>query len=62
MPFPWRSVLHIGLCLLRLPPQDFWALTPIELFAMAGGLKPQPPRLDRAGLEALMRVFPDRPV
>jgi uncharacterized phage protein (TIGR02216 family) len=51
--------MHTGLCLLRLPAKDFWALTPVEFFAMTGGLGPQRPAMERAGLEALMTAFPD---
>ena len=57
--FPWETVLHVGLCLLRLSPRDFWALTPIEFFAMAGGTRPRTAAIGRAGLDDLMRGFPD---
>jgi uncharacterized phage protein (TIGR02216 family) len=59
LPFPWDTVLHVGFCLLRLSSRDFWALTPIEFSAMAGGMKPRGASTDRAGLDALMRAFPD---
>lgn len=58
--FPWDAVIHVGLCLLRLSPRDFWALTPVEFFAMAGGARPREAMMARDGLEALMRAFPDR--
>jgi uncharacterized phage protein (TIGR02216 family) len=58
-PFPWNTVLHAGLCLLRLNPRDFWAITPVELFAITGGLRPAPTGLDRRELEGLLRRFPD---
>ncbi|WP_247749020.1 MULTISPECIES: rcc01693 family protein [unclassified Rhizobium] len=51
--------MHVGLCLLRLPPAIFWAMTPIEFHAMAGGLSPRSSSLDRAGLAAMMVLFPD---
>jgi len=35
-------------------------MTPIEFHAMAGGLAPRAPVLDRAGLMHLMARFPDR--
>ncbi|WP_288430747.1 rcc01693 family protein [uncultured Agrobacterium sp.] len=57
-PFPWEQVIHAGLCLLRLSPHVFWALTPLEFFAMTGGARPRPEGL-RAGMEALMLQFPD---
>lgn len=59
-PFPWGQVIHAGLSLLRLSPAVFWALTPIEFFAMTGGMRPQSATLDRAGMEGLMALFPDR--
>ncbi|WP_421362898.1 rcc01693 family protein [Agrobacterium rosae] len=58
-PFPWGQVIHAGLSLLRLSPTVFWALTPLEFFAMTGGMRPKRDRLDRGGLEGLMRLFPD---
>ncbi|MGK9050181.1 rcc01693 family protein [Neorhizobium petrolearium] len=58
-PFPWDAVMHVGLCRLRLSSRDFWALTPREFFAMAGGSGPRGEAMERAGLEALMRAFPD---
>jgi uncharacterized phage protein (TIGR02216 family) len=59
-PFPWDAVLHAGLCLLRLPPSVFWALTPRELFIMTGGFRPRTTSLGRSALSALMQDFPDR--
>ncbi|KIQ01945.1 hypothetical protein RU07_14535 [Agrobacterium tumefaciens] len=58
-PFPWDEVIHAGLSLLRLSPDIFWALTPLEFFAMTGGLRRQAQALDRQRLEGLMRQFPD---
>ncbi len=61
--FPWRRAMAIGLGLLRLPPEAFWAMTPRELAAALEGLAGTvhggdgPPT--RADLEALMRGFPD---
>jgi uncharacterized phage protein (TIGR02216 family) len=57
--FPWDAVIHVGLCRLRLSPRDFWTLTPVEFFAIAGGARPRDVVMARDGLEALMRVFPD---
>ncbi|MBB3963736.1 MULTISPECIES: rcc01693 family protein [Rhizobium] len=58
-PFPWARVLHVGLCLLRLPPQSFWAMTPVEFHAAAGGLSPPRAPVSRADLDGLMARFPD---
>jgi uncharacterized phage protein (TIGR02216 family) len=54
--FPWREAIHAGLCLLRLAPRNFWALTPIEFHAITGGLSP---RFDLP-LKDLMARYPDR--
>ncbi len=51
--------MHIGLCLLRLKPDEFWSLSPIEFFAMAGGLSPRSEGMDHRRLSALMNDFPD---
>jgi uncharacterized phage protein (TIGR02216 family) len=51
--------MHAGLCLLRLPQKDFWAMTPRELQAALGGLRPRAAVPGRSGLEALMGAFPD---
>ena len=50
--------MHFGLGLLRLPPDDFWALSLRELVALGGGVRPAD-GLDRAALAALMRRWPD---
>jgi len=59
-PFPWDVVMHVGLCLLRLPAKDFWTLTPVEFFLMTSGARPRAPATDRAELDELMRAFPDQ--
>jgi len=58
-PFPWDVAIHAGLCLLRLPAKDFWAMTPREMQAALGGLRPRVTVPDRSGLEMLMGAFPD---
>ena len=58
-PFPWEAVMHAGLCLLRLPARDFWAMTPREMQAALGGLWPRNAVPDRTELEALMGAYPD---
>ena len=58
--FPWRRVMQLGLGLLRLPPRDFWAMTPRELEAALSAYCHAPAaRLERTALEALMMRFPD---
>jgi uncharacterized phage protein (TIGR02216 family) len=54
--------MHVGLCLLRLDPKLFWALTPREFAAMSGAFKPAPAGLGRADLQALMTLYPDEEV
>jgi uncharacterized phage protein (TIGR02216 family) len=52
--------MHVGLGLLRLSPNDFWAMTPREFAAAAGHSRRAsalPPT--RAELSRLMREFPD---
>lgn len=51
--------MHVGLCVLRLSPQKFWRLSPREFMAMAGGYRPHRVAMERADMEALMRLFPD---
>lgn len=57
-PFPWAEVLHFGLGLLRLGPEQFWRMTPREVLALAGGLRTREAP-DREILKTLMRRWPD---
>jgi len=60
-PFPWDEAIGFGLGVLRLPPAQFWAMTPRELaFAIRAvrGTAPEP--INRAALDELMKQFPDR--
>ncbi len=57
--FDWPALMRAGMLGLGLRPAEFWALTPAELRLMLGerqGVQP----MARAGLEALLRAFPDR--
>lgn len=51
--------MHAGLGVLRLAPDAFWRMTPRELAAALGLFDLASARLDRAGLDDLMRRFPD---
>lgn len=60
-PFPWDEAIGFGLGVLRLPPTQFWAMTPRELalaIRAVRGAVPEP--IDRAALDELMKLFPDR--
>ena len=54
----WPSMMRAGLCRLRLRPDEFWRLTPAELVLMLGLDQTDAP-LGRAGLDALLKAFPD---
>ncbi|MEO1639737.1 MAG: rcc01693 family protein [Pseudomonadota bacterium] len=54
----WQGLIRSGLHGLRLTPAQFWALTPAELQIMLGVGQVNMP-LGRAGLEGLLRNFPD---
>jgi uncharacterized phage protein (TIGR02216 family) len=36
MSFPWTRIMRLGLCELRLPPEQFWRMTLRELAVAAG--------------------------
>jgi uncharacterized phage protein (TIGR02216 family) len=60
-PFPWPQALAIGLGVLRLPPEQFWRMTPREFAAALRGLYGDATAsFDRATLDALAARFPDR--
>jgi uncharacterized phage protein (TIGR02216 family) len=54
----WAGLLKVGLHELRLPPEQFWRLTPVELRIMLG-VDRIAPALTRARLEELSAAFPD---
>ncbi|RTL49770.1 MAG: phage tail assembly chaperone [Bradyrhizobiaceae bacterium] len=59
-PFPWRAAIGFGLGVLKLPPAQFWAMTPRELaFAIEAVRGPSREPIDRAALYDLMSRFPD---
>lgn len=58
--FPWPEAIGFGLGVLRLPPAQFWAMTPRELaFAIEAVHGPAREPIDRASLDELMSQFPD---
>lgn len=57
----WPAIQHLGLCLLRLSNETFWALTPGEILIMAGAGRPRMAGLQRRDLDALMAAYPDHP-
>ncbi len=57
-PFPWGTVMTLGLSRLRLSPDVFWGLSLPELAAMAGAFG-EPTGLSRREVETLMQKFPD---
>jgi uncharacterized phage protein (TIGR02216 family) len=58
-PFPWKQAIGFALGVLRIPPEQFWRMTPRELAlaieVVTGGAAP----LDRASLSDLMKRYPD---
>ena len=57
--FDWPALMRAGMHGLRLSPDAFWALTPVELAILLGqGYGPAP--LTRTGLDALLRDYPDQ--
>jgi uncharacterized phage protein (TIGR02216 family) len=58
--FPWAIAMQFGLGRLRLPPDQFWSMTPQELAAAIeafnGGTSDS---LSRNSLKDMMQQFPD---
>ena len=57
----WRGLMQAGIGGLRLTPNAFWALTPMELQVMLGLTGSAAPML-RARLDDLLAAFPDEDV
>jgi uncharacterized phage protein (TIGR02216 family) len=52
--------MAFGLGILRLPPREFWAMTPRELIAARDGLYGKTRHhLSRTDLDTLISAFPD---
>ncbi|MGF1445576.1 MAG: phage tail assembly chaperone [Pikeienuella sp.] len=63
-PTDWASLMRLGLGALRLSPDSFWTMTPIELIRAlegAGLLAFGGGAMTRDRLERLMTAHPDRP-
>lgn len=59
-PFPWKEAMRFGLGVLRLPPRDFWAMSPRELAAAWGAVMgDRTGPLARSEFDRLMEQFPD---
>lgn len=54
----WPGLMRVGLMDLRLTPEVFWRLTPIELKIMLGADRTSP-ALTRARLDELAAAYPD---
>ncbi len=54
----WPALMRVGLHGLGLKPDEFWALTPVELQVMLGATGADKPMLSD-GLAALMAAYPD---
>ena len=61
-PFPWKQAMGFGLGVLRLSPEQFWRMTPRELAYAIEAVRGRNAPLDRTGLAALMKRYPDPPV
>ncbi|MEK4035647.1 rcc01693 family protein [Methylocystis sp. IM3] len=60
-PFPFSRAMAFGLGVLRLGPQEFWSMTPREVFHAAEGVYGRgTAAMTRAALDALMKDFPDQ--
>jgi uncharacterized phage protein (TIGR02216 family) len=62
--FAWTELMRLGLGALRLPPEVFWAMTPVELQRALEGAgillsTDGAGLMERATLERLMARFPD---
>ena len=58
-PFPWKQAIGFGLGVLRLAPEQFWRMTPRELAYAIEAATGRTAPLDRGGLAALMKRYPD---
>jgi len=57
--FDWSSMMRIGLHQMRLKPDDFWGLTPLEFMIISGLEGRKSLMMTRADLIGLCTRFPD---
>ena len=55
----WPGLMRAGMGHLRLTPDQFWRLSPVELRIMLGAEAAVPP-LTRARLEELAAAYPEQ--
>ena len=58
-PFPWKEAIGFGLGVLRLPPEQFWRMTPRELAYAIQAVTGRTVPLGRDALGDLMKRYPD---
>lgn len=61
---PWHELLETALGILRISPEHFWAMTPVEFLTMIKGWKKihgidSFAAIKRSELNTLMLQFPD---
>lgn len=57
----WAALMRVGLGELRLSPDAFWAMTPLEFAAATGSGAPGGGPMSRSRLDALRAAYPDNP-
>ena len=55
----WATLLRLGLSRLKLDPERFWSLTPVEFMLMAGIEDTNSLGMTQARLAALEARYPD---
>jgi uncharacterized phage protein (TIGR02216 family) len=58
-PFPWQQAIGFGLGVLKLPPEQFWRMTPRELAAAIRAVTGGHESLTRTAFDELLKRFPD---
>jgi uncharacterized phage protein (TIGR02216 family) len=57
--FDWAAMMRVGLYDLRLHPDQFWGLTPLEFLIISGLEARETAAMTRAVLQELCAQFPD---